>query len=137
MRCDAVGGYASSIARHRIWICFCAWQSIGKLANLPEPLVQYRQHLESVNFAKAQQQAKLKEQIVLAACKRRGLPPPDFSTLVHAPQLPRSEQRRRWAWTALKRGNAPVARKHAWAALTGAPFSVESWRVLYCALRGH
>jgi glycosyltransferase involved in cell wall biosynthesis len=140
MRADAlraIGGYDEQYRTAQDLDLFLRLAEHGKLANLPEPLVQYRQHLESVNFAKAQQQANLKEQIVQAACKRRGLPAPDFSKLVHAPQLPRSEQRRRWAWIALKRGNAPVARKHAWAALTGAPFSVESWRVMYCALRGH
>ncbi len=103
MRADAlraVGGYDESYRTAQDLDLFLRLAEHGKLANLPESLVQYRQHLESVNFAKAQQQAKLKERIVLAACKRRGLPPPDFSTLVHARNLRCAEQRRRWAWVA-------------------------------------
>jgi hypothetical protein len=36
----------------------------------------------------------------------------------------------------MKAGNVPVARKHAVALWKAAPLSVESWRTLYCAMRG-
>jgi hypothetical protein len=44
---------------------------------------------------------------------------------------------RLWGWAALKCGNKRVARLHAMGAVRRAPQSIESWRLLYCALRGH
>ena len=49
----------------------------------------------------------------------------------------KSQQLQSWAWRAMKAGNVPVARKHAVALWKAAPLSVESWRTLLCAMRGH
>jgi hypothetical protein len=46
------------------------------------------------------------------------------------------QQHRDWAWRALQVKRIDAARKHAVAAVKIKPTSKESWRVLYCALRG-
>jgi glycosyltransferase involved in cell wall biosynthesis len=44
---------------------------------------------------------------------------------------------RKAGWAALKRRDLHEARKRAWGTLSNAATSVESWRLLFCALRGH
>jgi glycosyltransferase involved in cell wall biosynthesis len=48
-----------------------------------------------------------------------------------------SERHRLLAWQALKKADVPGARKHAYETLRRAKLALESWRLLYCALRGH
>jgi glycosyltransferase involved in cell wall biosynthesis len=48
-----------------------------------------------------------------------------------------SEQHRLSGWRAIREGNIPVAREHAREAFRRRRTSFESWRLLYCALRGY
>lgn len=139
MRADAVkraGGYREQFKTSQDLDLWLRLAEIGKLANLEEPLVQYRQHFESVAFNKAEEQWRCKEQIIGDAYDRRGIPRPREWAFNKRVPLPVVEQLKRWAWAALKAGNASVARKHATQVLKKEPFSVDSWRVMYCALRG-
>jgi glycosyltransferase involved in cell wall biosynthesis len=47
-----------------------------------------------------------------------------------------SERHRMLAWQALKKAEVPEARKHAFETLRRAKLAAESWRLMYCALRG-
>jgi glycosyltransferase involved in cell wall biosynthesis len=115
---------------------FLRLAEVGKLANLPEVLLWYRRHYGSINFNKSAEQAAMKKALLQEAWGRRGLTlPEDWKPEAWAPPPPR-EQIREWGWAALKHGNVKVARRHAWAMLRHAPGSKESWRLLYCALRG-
>jgi glycosyltransferase involved in cell wall biosynthesis len=49
----------------------------------------------------------------------------------------RARNNRRAGWAALQQKNVAEARKRAWATLSSAAMNVESWRLMYCALRGH
>ncbi|HYO11543.1 MAG TPA: glycosyltransferase family 2 protein [Tepidisphaeraceae bacterium] len=69
----------------------------------------------------------------------------------YLPYLSRSERRivrgahrrakaranRKAGWAALKRHDLAEARKRAWGTVSNAATSLESWRLMYCALRGH
>ena len=110
---------------------------IGKLANLPDELLYYRQHTESVNRTRAAEQASLADACVREAYRRRGGEAPAGWKFVPKPKPPPAVQLRTWAWKALGSGNVPAARKHAVALWKSAPLSVESWRTLLCAMRGH
>jgi glycosyltransferase involved in cell wall biosynthesis len=131
-----VGGYREDLAVSEDLDLFLRLAEVGQLANLPEVLLQYRQHLGSVNFTKYEQQKAVKRQIVSDAYKRRGKVIPADWSFRERKLLPRPEQYRRWGWAALRNGNINVARKHAWAAMRGAPLEIESWRLTACALRG-
>jgi glycosyltransferase involved in cell wall biosynthesis len=48
----------------------------------------------------------------------------------------RAKQDRKAGWAALKRNDLVEARKRAWATVSNAATSFESWRLMYCALRG-
>ena len=47
-----------------------------------------------------------------------------------------SDKHRRLGWEALKSGDATEARKHAMATFRRATTALESWRLMYCAMRG-
>jgi glycosyltransferase involved in cell wall biosynthesis len=108
----------------------------GRVANLPDVLLRYRRHYDSVCHNKFENQRRIKRSIVSEAYQRRGLTmPADWKLEVWQPK-DRLEQILQWGWIALNRGHRSGARRHAWDALRYAPLSKESWRLMYCALRG-
>ena len=109
----------------------------GRLANLEEPLLKYRQHLGSANFAKAKQQKEFKIQILREAYARRGLPPFDATTLPPAPETDPFRIRKRWGWAAIRAGRFGAARHHAYANIKLHPLACDAWKMLYCSVRRH
>jgi glycosyltransferase involved in cell wall biosynthesis len=113
----------------------------GRLASIPEVLYVYRQHVGSVCRTHPTLLATCIDRIVDEARQRRGLAPDGGSPARaaeddHRP-LPVTQSHRTWAWWALGAGNLGTARKHAARCLVREPFLVDSWRLLYCTLRGH
>jgi hypothetical protein len=115
---------------------FLRLAEIGKLANLPDVLLKYRLHFNSVCHTHNDIQGPLKMKLYAETRARRGIGSSDDSKAIAAPKS-ESEQHRLWAWWALKAGNVSTARKHALKTWRHAPFSGESWRVIACAVRGH
>ena len=131
-----VGGYREDLAVSEDLDLFLRLAEVGKLANLPDVLLQYRQHLGSVNYTKYEQQKAVKRQIVSDAYKRRGQQMPPNWAFRERKLLPHPEQYRRWGWAALRSGNIGVARKHAWSAMRQAPLEMDTWRLTACVIRG-
>jgi glycosyltransferase involved in cell wall biosynthesis len=134
---EKLGGY-----RHEFqWVedldLFLRLAERGRVANLPDYLLSYRQHTESVNRTRAAEQARLADACVREAYHRRGQPVPAGWKFMPKPKPAKDVQLRTWAWKAMKAGNIDAARKHAVALWKTAPLSVESWRTLLCAMRGH
>jgi GT2 family glycosyltransferase len=108
----------------------------GRLANIPEALYKYRMQFNSISHSRQAEQARVLESVLRDARRRRRLDH-DAAPQSQAPPIASAaETHRRWAWHALGAGNVATARKHARATLRKAPLAVESWRVLYCSLRG-
>jgi glycosyltransferase involved in cell wall biosynthesis len=139
MRTDAVrrvGAYRDQYNTLEDLDLFLRLAEVGKLANLPEILLHYRQHFDSVTHKKFEQQRKLRQAIYDETYARRG---ERRGEIVEAPPPPprrRHEQHSLWAWYALDAGNVKTARKHALATLRRAPYLLNSWRLMACALRG-
>ena len=139
MRAEAVrrvGGYRG---RHNVsedQDMFLRLAEVGRVANLPEPLLLYRRHYKSVMHTQWRQREEVKERIVREAYARRGLVMPADWKFDDWKPAPLAEQSRSWGWAALKRGNLSVARRHALHAVRTAPLSGEAWRLAFCALRG-
>jgi glycosyltransferase involved in cell wall biosynthesis len=131
-----IGGYDARWKHCEDHDLFLRMTEVGQAANLPEVLLWYRRHYASINYNKAAEQAAQKEALLREAHQRRGKEFP--AGWRHQRWIPPSqpEQLKLWGWAALKAGNIKIARKHAMGALRRAPQSVESWRLLYCALRG-
>ena len=139
MRTDAVrrvGCYRDQYNTLEDTDLFLRLAEVGRLANVPEVLLDYRQHFGSVTHTRAAKQHQLRQGLYDEARARRGLPPGDRLPPPPPPK-PHSEQHRAWAWLALKNGHLRTARKHAAATVRRAPFRTDSWRVLACAIRGH
>jgi glycosyltransferase involved in cell wall biosynthesis len=131
-----VGGYREPYNMLEDLDLFLRLAEVGKLENIPEVLLKYRQHFGSVTHEKAIEQSELREEIYRETRERRGLPEMDSAPPARTEPRRRHQQHSMWAWSALKAGNVQTARKHALATLWRAPFSVNSWRVLACAVRG-
>jgi len=110
----------------------------GRLANLPEALLKYRTH--ATNFTRTRDREAFEDlvQIVNDARQRRGLPPePLLFPLPPPAKTEVADSHELWGWQALEGGNVDTARKHARKSLIVAPFSMNAWKLFYCALRGH
>jgi hypothetical protein len=131
-----VGGYRDEFNTLEDLDLFLRLAEVGKLANLPDVLLRYRQHFASVTHSKEQKQNQIRQAIYDQTRARRGLPPDVPPASTRTTPRKRYEQHQLWAWSALKAGNKQTARKHALKTLRGAPFSPDSWRLMACALRG-
>ena len=100
----------------------------------------YRRHHASITHtmyqAKAAKHQKVKEFILRDAYERRGRQLPATWSFDPWKPPPRPEQARQWGWAALKHGNVAVARKHAADALKHGFLSLQSWKLMACAIRG-
>jgi glycosyltransferase involved in cell wall biosynthesis len=136
----AIGGYRTDLHIHEDHDLFLKLAEIGKLANYPEILFQYRQHGTSAVFTYAQEHVTAFESVYRDAWKRRKLdgirPVPMIAP--HPVDPHKSLKRDRfWAWNSLKSRHIAAAKKYARRGLRRAPFSVDSWKLMYCALRGY
>ena len=110
---------------------------IGRMSNLQETLLLYRQHFKSTVYTTMAKQRKNIVEIVVAAYERRGLPVPPHIADKPPTYLTSTQHRRKWVWWALAGGHPDTARYHAWHVLKAAPFSKESWNAMICSIRGH
>jgi glycosyltransferase involved in cell wall biosynthesis len=138
-RRDAIrraGGYRDKYRHAEDLDLFLRLAEVGRLANPPDVVLHYRQHPASINATRHEEQFQLVEQIIAEAHQRRGIAVPEGWKNPLSLQSDPLRQRQSWVWMALKSGYPRTARKHALAVLRGAPLSVDSWRMMYCALRG-
>lgn len=134
---EQVGGYRETMKHAEDLDLFLRLAEVGKLANLPETLMHYRMHPQSIGHQKRTEQRESAERAVAEACQRRGLEMPDQPKNRHERQATAGDLYRKWAWWALKAGHIETARKHAWLAFRSNPMSAPTWKVLACAVRGY
>lgn len=108
----------------------------GRLANLPDVLLHYRIHPESVGVLRRAEQIQAVARVVREACRRRGVAVPEG--LENAlPRAPGPEGTRRWIVEAAREhGFTRTARKHALSAWRARPWSWVSWNLLRRAWLG-
>jgi glycosyltransferase involved in cell wall biosynthesis len=119
---------------------FLRLAEIGRLANLPEVLLDYRQHPGSIGYKHAEAQRDSARRAVLEARRRRGLELSDWPVADAEPTVPPahlSDVHRKWGWWAFSDGNHATARKHALKAFRLKPWDFENIKLLGCILRGH
>ncbi|MDB5298873.1 MAG: glycosyl transferase family 2 [Phycisphaerales bacterium] len=139
MRRDAVekiGGYREEYKWLEDTDLFLRLAEVGKLANLPDTLLRYRLHFQSICHTHNDEQGPLKLRLYEETRRRRGMKLEQDARPMPAVKSD-GEQHRLWAWWALGAGNVATARKHAFKTFRKAPLSFESWRVMACAVRGH
>lgn len=140
LRFDAVariGGYRPEIKSAEDIDLFLRLAEVGKIINLSEILLKYRQHPKSIGHSQRAEQKQFADLAVMEAYQRRGLKVPAILNTVDGHNASISEMRRKWAWWALGANNIATARKNAFLALSKNPISSENWKVMACALRGY
>lgn len=132
---EHVGGYLKHYMPAEDLDLFLRLAECGHVVNLPDVLTKYRQHLASEGYARQQLQRRCADAAANSARLRRGLPLLEQNS-ADATCPTAAEHYRKWSWWALGDGNLSTARKYAIAAMRQQPFALESWRTIYCSLRG-
>lgn len=132
-----VGGYDAAHPGAEDIDLWLKLAEIGRLANLEEIVLNYRQHFVSVGYRKRYEQLLSAWTYAQAAAARRGLPfDAPAPTRDSAEAVSTARVAERWGWWALGGGEIATARRYAWQLLARHPFNRGSWRLAYCALRG-
>lgn len=106
----------------------------GELANIPEVLLKYRQHLQSIGYAKRKQQWNSALAAAQAAIARRQ--DDGYALDTAFADQSTNDMMHKWVWWAIRGGNFRSAQKHAAQLLRREPYRLRAWRALYCAWRG-
>lgn len=131
------GGYRAKYVHAEDIDLFFRLAEIGKLHNLPDILLQYRQHPMSIGYSKRQEQIKSVRQAIKDTKLRRGIGS-DNTLVVDTTELTSiNDVYKKWAWWAIKGGNRKTAIKYAVKVLRAAPYKKEHIKLLLCAIRGH
>jgi glycosyltransferase involved in cell wall biosynthesis len=131
-----VGNYRTDRLWHEDVDLYLRLAEVGRLANLPDILLEYRRHARAVGAAHRREQRRTLNRILADAALRRGLS--DHA----APILPDLQSVRLvdlwhdWARGALGGGHRSTARYYARLLLRAEPFAPRSWRLLIRAALG-
>lgn len=135
----ACGGYRDQFPHAEDLDLFLRLAEVGRLANLPEVLLDYRQHQDSIGYRHTEAQRDSARRAVAEAKTRRGCggaeKEPDEGWSSSGMTI--AAVHRRWGWWALAGRNLPTARKHAFIALRLQPFESENWKLIACVFRGY
>jgi glycosyltransferase involved in cell wall biosynthesis len=139
MRTDslrAMGGYDEKYRTNQDHDLFLRLAEHGQIANLPDLLLHYRQHSQSISMRNLKKREDPLADILRQAYYRRGMTAPVKDITISKAPIAGLDFHHNWAWTALLAGHVNTARKHALATLAHAPLSSAAWRMMYCAIRG-
>jgi len=141
MRRDAVtrvGGYDEYFKTTQDLDLWLRLGEVGKLANVPEVVLQFRQHESSVSETKREEQRRFGREAVERAWKRRGITGGVYEA--DEPWRPGKDRASRqkfalqYGWWAFKIGERKTAVHYAKKAIAAKPWSTKGWNLLRCAL---
>lgn len=138
MRAEAlkrVGGYREEWNNSEDLDLFLRLAEVGRVANIPDVMLKYRQHLGSVNHLKFENQMRIKRTILAQAHERRGTKVPDSWEFKDRKHLDPIAEYFEWGWKAHKHGNFFAARRHAMQIIKRKRFNVPAWKLWAVALR--
>jgi len=135
----AIGGYRERYKHAEDIDVWLRLGELGKLCNLNETLLRYRQHFDSVGYAHRQSQLRAIEHAIADACLRRGVEKKIEKVSLSDEYVTRTkaEVYTKWGWWSLKGGNVGTARKYAKKAVFANPQRWQAWKLLACAIRGY
>jgi GT2 family glycosyltransferase len=133
----SIGGYREKYRYVEDLDLFLRLGEVGRLANLDEILLDYREHLASTNHTKHREQEMLRCTAVAEAHRRRNRDArPDGQLAPYV--LPDPQARLRgWGWNALRSGRRWLAFRYAMSSLRLEPFSGKTYRLMACIVRGY
>jgi glycosyltransferase involved in cell wall biosynthesis len=134
---DAVGGYRKELVPAEDLDLWLRLGERGRLANLSQVVLRYREHEASVSSQNQQRQLDRARQAADEAADRRGLPRRCLDLRPFRPGLDRHSRHQyalRNGWWVYLRGNRSAAIRSAVRAITYRPWAEGGWRLLACAL---
>lgn len=142
MRASAVrqvGGYDESYAVAQDLDLWLRLGEVGRMACLPQVLLKYRQHEQSVSEKKQRLQTENMRRACEAAWARRGV---QGRYQCRAPEgwRPGDDRQSRlryalqYGWWAFNAGERATARYYGWKAVLTAPWRVEGWKLVACSI---
>lgn len=140
MRTEAVlriGKYREEYRYLEDFDLFLRLAEIGRLANLPDVLLEYRLHPESICRNQGDKHLSFARRALQETWARRDMVPKPQIFASELKTVKSAETHRIMAWWALSASNLVTARKHAIIAFAESPLSVENLKVLACAIRGY
>jgi glycosyltransferase involved in cell wall biosynthesis len=133
---DQLGGYRGKYPHVEDLDLFLRVSEQGKVENLKEPLLKYREHTTKVGHLHYKEQMSEINDVIKETFYRRNLPysetPLNFSNAIGE-----VDRWRTWGWWALNSGNTKTAKKYMLKLIFSSPLSLDSWRLLYCVIRGY
>lgn len=134
---EAINGYRMDVPFVEDLDLYLRLALVGRMANLPEPLLYYRVHPQSMNFVRFAKRREVKLQVLAEAHRRRGLEfrPEQYETRPGTTWSDVAAHHRDWAVTALHYAGRRVAIRHALRACRLQPGSRAAWSCLGYALR--
>ena len=133
---DQLGGYRKKYSYVLDLDLYLRISELGKIENLREPLLKYREHTKKMGFVYRDEQITQINEVIKETYARRKLTYKEVS-LDLSPIKSEIDSWEIWAWWALKAGNTKTAKKYALKLLLASPFSLKSWRLLCCVQRGY
>ena len=133
----AVGSYRTEFRVSQCLDLFLRLAERGRLANLSEPLLEYRQHLAKVSGERKGEQRRTQDAILREAYRRRGLAESSLPRRPPVPErVPPADSWHRWASWAIDAGHLATARRYAWKVFRREPFSARACKLGLRALTG-
>jgi glycosyltransferase involved in cell wall biosynthesis len=141
MRADAVrkvGGYDESYAVAQDLDLWLRLGEVGKMACLPDVLLKYRQHDQSVSEKRQKLQTQNMQRACEAAWKRRGVEG-QYQCRAAEGWRPAGDRESRlkfalqYGWWAFNAGERATARHYGWRAIAAAPWKIDGWKLLICS----
>ncbi|MCL6433138.1 MAG: glycosyltransferase [Leptolyngbyaceae cyanobacterium HOT.MB2.61] len=132
----AVGGYNETMPVCEDLDLWMRLGEVGKLANLPQPLVQYRLHPNSVSEKNPTLEMEKAREACERAWKRRGIEGRFEAVGEWRPGSSQASRHRfmlQYGWWAFNSGQRLTAMLYGWRAIKILPFHFESWKLLVCA----
>jgi hypothetical protein len=135
---ERVGGYDTRFKTTQDLDLWLRLGEVGKLANLPQPLLKFRLHESSVSETKREQQRQLGRLACEQAWRRRGI-----SDMVYESDEPwrpghDRESKYRFAlqygWWAFGSGERKTALLYGAKAIAALPMKSQGWKLMACAM---
>jgi glycosyltransferase involved in cell wall biosynthesis len=131
------GSYRAECATAQDLDLYLRLAEIGRLANLPDALLELRQHLGKLSTRRGGEQRRSVHAILREAWLRRGLAPREEDLPPALPDaVPAHAYFRQWAEWAIRGRELATARVHARAVLRAEPWALRSWQLYLRALAG-